>query len=525
LILFQFLVAAYPGNLVAAVYTIATVLGVFMVLRNSGWPDGSTVSMRRALAAILLALAAGALMSLLKWLPPFVEGDWAEAGRSIAIAPPAILTTLVFSYDVSFLPLDLTVRGLWLPLPLLLGILYVRCWDAPAILGVALTAIALLIAFAPPIVNGISLPGLGISRFPVTDWRPTLHLGLILASCAGWRDRLADSRIFCWGDAVFLFCLVGLIGAGLIQGHSPREAGLVLLVGAASLLAVFGRRFAGGRSALTLLLALTAIQGVLYHNQEARSWKRPWSSERESDLFGPDYLGPQAIKDRGDITLDRRPARIAVGHSYDEIIKYRLSSQYNTCFYQGYFCLLGYNNLKMSGPARAMAQAIRDPDNGPAMVDFLMRPQSLVAFNPEDAMKIRDQKWDGPEDQVSGIDGVEVQIIGFANTQVRYRVSVSKPVHFVENEIWASGWTGQVCAVGGSTCERAEMEPALGFLRSWTVPAGSWDVVITFDTPSMKWAWLAFVVGALLAIASIFAPHALKPARDQRISRRIEEVI
>lgn len=506
LILFQFLVGAYPGNVVTAVYTLATVMGVFVVLRRTVWPDGGSVSISRVLAAVSLVVAAGASMSLLKWLPPFVEGDWATGSHQIVSAPPSVLTTLVYSYDVPFLPLDLTVRSLWLPLPLVLGMLYTRRWDAPAILGTILTALSLLLAFAPPIIDGVSLPGFGISRFPVTDWRPTLHLGLILAACAGWRDRVTLPMVHYRGDVLFLICLVALIAAGLIQGYGVLEAGVVLLVGAACLFAAFARRFASGRVALIALQALTAVEGTMYHGQEARVWNRPWDRAMENVVFGPDYAGPQALKDRRDIALDRRPARVAVGRTYDDIIANSLSSQYNTCFYQGVFCLLGYNNLRMSRSNREMKKAIRDPQSGPALVDFLMRPQSLAAFHPKASVTLDGLDWDGPEDQVAAGDGVIASVTSFGETQVRYSISVSTPMLFVENETWESGWTGQLCASGGRDCRRLVVDPSLGFLRSWTVPAGSWDVAITFEVPSMKWAWLAFAIGVFLTVGSSLAP-------------------
>ena len=512
-VLFQFLIGAYPGAVVSAAYTIATATAVFIISKYNR-PDARYVSSPCFfLIIIALSALAACLMSFLKWLPPVIEGDWVSGQNGVQITPFSVITTLVYPYDVSFLPLDVTMRSLWLPIPMVLGILFIRNWTVPATLGTSLTILALFALFTPPVLHGMLLPGFNVSRFPVADWRPVLHLGLILASCVGWHDRLTDSRLVCWRDALVLVCLVAIVDSGLNQGFGLDDASIVLAFGLLPLLSVFVASRFGPKETFFFasLIAIITVQGVFYQTDQGRVWNLPWNAATENAVFGPNFEGFARSSGDEPLTVDRRPRRLTVGTTYEDILEQSLSSRYNTCSYQQTFCLLGYNNIRLSRPNQKMLDAIRDPNTGPILVDFLTQEQSLLAFPLETRISFDD--LDGRRQTgISRKDGaMSYEVKRFASDEVRYHVTTARPMRFVENEIWASGWTGEICEEDGNDCRTLKIDSVEGFLRSWIVPEGDWNVTITFDVQSMRWAWFSFVSGMMIAIlASLLVKYRRK---------------
>lgn len=509
LLVFQFLISAYPGSIVSSAYTLATFIIAYAL---------PSITRERALHLMVVFTLVGASaigMAMLKWLPPLAEGDWVSSNNALRMPLDLpLLLTIFLPYDKSFLPNDLTMRSLWLPSALLMGAIFLSHLSYTSKVALGLIALALLSSMSPALIGApLPLPGFNISRFPLSDWRPTLHIGLILLACDGWRSITSDhslkslaQRLAFAGLAFLLICWLGTR-----QGYSLADFRLSIMVTAAAammaMVFVVANRFLPRKraAASTLMLvglgALILCDGYTFHHSERRSWQMGWNANVEKQLY--DYrLSRVRRDDRSPLRLKRRPERYIVGEEHENIVQLQNSVAYNKCFYAPLFCALGYNNLRLSLPHANYRQAVTNAVTGSQLLAFVKQPQKLFVFSadaPFDLGQVAPNP--GFQEIESLVPGVEGAVTGYGSGWARYRLSTPRDVHVVENEIWTKGWSLRLCR-NGQCLPLREIEHTPEYLRMWTVPAGAWDVEVFFQIRSERYAWYLFYLGILLALSA-----------------------
>ena len=522
LLLWQFLVAAYPGNVVSTAYSSVVVCLVGLV----------AIKTRQARIQYVLLLGsvvvAATMMAMIKWYPVISQRSQLdyEAGRQ-AILHWRLLATLVLPYDAGFFPGDLSMRSLWLPLSLLLGIMFARLRTSAELLGTGLVALTLVMAMIVPQFGPLQhlIPGAQVSRFLVSDWRPVFQLGLILLALSGWTRLLAGEH---GGTSVLartcaLAVVLFMVGDGMRRLGYP-EAGLRMsLVGliATTLLGVgvaflvrrgrgYGVRY--GTAVIALVALLMAGEAAVYQFGQPATWRAPWSQTNEilaySDTLGELASGPT------NVAGERRPGRYALGRSPDEALPQRRSLAYNRCWYSGTYCVLGYNNLKMSAPHQRFAAALSDR-GGEDLFAFARRPQQLLILPLGDGGAVRGLTAENMQSAAIGplADAASVEFLEYSPGKVVYRIEIPEPVLVVENEIWWSGWTVRYC--DQAAC--SETRPAGRTpqeLRSWPLEQGTWQVVLEYRNPDSRIGYLLFLAGLLLCVLLPWMVSRICPVRD-----------
>lgn len=500
-LLFQFLVAAYPGMIVAMGYGGLAAAAVAL----SGTPG------RRARIRLLglwgAIGTAAVMMAGVKWLPVLLSSDYQRLVNDPVFTDPMslpLVTTTLLPYDVGFLPNDVTMRSLWLPVAVWIGVALVRRRTPVALTGAMLILVAVGLGWLPP--DGVPLPGIGLSRFPVSDWRPVFHLGVILLACQGWSDLFAgalDRR----GLALRLLA-AGLVAAvilgwGLTLGHRPED--LLRPLAALGLGAVIA--VAGGRGLMTApvgWLALAAViggEGMLFHTDQSRPWRTEWTDAVEVATYGvahSDWVGRSQID-----AVARRPERLVLGQNHAEAVRLLANSRYNECWFRHSYCVFGWNNLRLSRAYVGTLRALMAADTGPALLDFVRRPQQVAILADGEHFDAAALSGSDPAaEAVSLVAGARAEVAGYDVDRVRYRVATPVAVRVVENESWGEDWVVTLCARPGACQPPRPAEPTDDYLRSWTVPAGQWEVELRFVPRHRRLVWAVFAAGLAVAMAA-----------------------
>jgi hypothetical protein len=515
LLLSQLLVAGYPGNVVATAYGCA----VWVLLSMHATPSAQRV---RYAAAVAVMVVIGVLLSMVKWWPVLMSvGSVGFERWEPRPIEPAFLATLLYSYDREFLPSDVTMRSLWLPFVVLWGWVFVRPTQFASQCALALVALALVMGMIVPHFDSVMrvLPGMTASRWLISDWRPILQIGLVLGGAAGWRTCVSGA----WGRTEVHVRLAAGFVAVMLMALFARRLGyigneqfamvavaivvlscsrLIVNVQEAGLRALPGARWVVPVTMLLLVL-ISGAQGLAYNRSQARAWLMPWSETSEASLYGREIQ--QWMDGRRD-DLARRPARLLIGSAANPqgALDTRTAESYNQCWYGHTYCVLGYNNIRLSMPHKRFAEALIGP-GGTEILEFSSRAQQLWAQQ-HDAESVPPVTPKNAEASVIGVGTADaaVEFVSYSADRVIYDVVATSDTRFTENEIWWSGWEYQYCGAG----KCSEWKPAsegVASLRTWNVPAGEWRVTLRFQNPSVKVAMTLAGLGLLLALLWLLA--------------------
>ena len=507
LVCWQLIVGAYPGIVVSSGYLCAALIVVLGLKK----PAATDVRLSRVLLIGIGSLCAAALASV-KYLPALL--DVANVRQSVdpaALANASIFSTLVFDYDVSFLPNDLTMRDLFLPTSLFyLAAIGVRR-DQISAFGVA--AVAMAIAFMVDIGWWQSLvalmPGTRISRFPLSDFRPVLHVGtcLLAASCVTQLMRGDFGTVSRWAlrTTLFTLALLGLAWYGLRLGHRPSNIYWAL-----------------ASTVLPALVCLTAIKGILrspivhaaflgivlmvlaHGRDHIRTNSRAWNVERndaiERNLFGNTLRVLTSVNRFK--ALEWRPERLVFNKlpvvSRAELI----DSRYQLGWVAEEFSAFGYENYKFMPGLRRLyfaAQTDAEPLDR-ASLDWMLRRSAIqVLAGQADISANTLAACVQPVCRAAGTETVDIRMKQFRENGAVYEIASKTPFFFVENEAMYPGWTSFQCV--GADCQQGPLAVAANkFLRGWPMPAGRYRLITYYRPPGWAAASVISWLGASIAL-------------------------
>lgn len=509
IVLWQFLAAAYPGQVVAAAYFCAVTMMLFVA--HAAW-------MRRPWKAratlVATAAACGAGLILLKFLPSVLDPDSVrQSAVPEALADRRVLTTLLLDVDLSFMPNDISMRDLFFPAALLpfvvLGLQRSRA-SLLGMLGLVLAALFMADVTSLQAIAG-SLPLTRISRFPIADFRPILHLSLALLAAVGLErvrgDELRDSRAAARIAIVSIGAAL-LIAFGLRMGH-PVKAGAFAAAALGVGIVVCGwLRITRGsphrmRAALVVLAAAVTVHGAMHQLSVGRAWRSEWSLAHEYAIYGT-ALRNLTSANRFE-ALEHRPARIVyerlpVGNLVD-----LFSPKYQHGWYAEGFSAFGYENVKASPRIRqlySLALSDASPSQRSVLAWLLRRSAVYVAPDTQEVSPAALQACDQPVCATEGARAAVVEMEAFREQGAVYRVQAAQGIRIVENEVYYPGWSSLLCE--GATCRPgpdALAEHSL--LRVWRLPPGNYRLVTYFMPPAWRLSVAIAWISAFLALLMV----------------------
>ena len=498
LILWQTITGIYPGMLVSLAYIAVP------------WVVVSQMDHRPRVRAYLIpaaiAFVASVLLSAPRLLPyALLQGGTASGLPETSIWTPSMIGTTLFGYDVN-LANDISMRSFFVPATVIVLALFAR-WRDPitrAGLAIWIPAVLLGMPFFPWFTREQELPGLGLSRFTMSDFKPFIVLGLVLLACSGLSRLLSlagtsrlTQRIGGGFAAAVAFAAV-MEGVGIRGPFTTADwfPEFCILAGVIGLLALYLllRRCRGVAQALSgTLVILTVASGVAWTIQSAR----PWSSDRaevEAVTYGAtvDQLLARRTVPSGDTV--QRAARTPLGD--DRSLGHLLSVAWNGSYYTGKDAVGGYINLKGSATESLLQRGLLSTVTGQGLADFLAAPGRVLSSTD------RSPSAKSLEACASGIDcgKLRVKPISYRPGALVYQVTAESASNGFLNEAYFSGWQAKACTKE-SCVQVAVTQSELGVIKV-ALPEGSYMLSLTYRTAGRSAGWILFGAGALTALGS-----------------------
>lgn len=519
-LLWQALVGVYPGMLVAFVYVGAV------------WVIAAQLFLRPRLRDFLLPLAGSGvlalLLAMLKFLPAIaLRGTGSPSGAEDSAFDLGILGTVFFPYDGANLPTDMSMRSFFIPATCMALLALVpwrdrRTWVLAA---TGLTAAALSLPIWPWFDLVGELPGLSLSRFRASDFRPFLLLSVVLLALLGLSATLraaavrrAEGRPWQlapgrWGAVAYLAGLLvvaAALGEGRDFGWERWTPAWTILLAAAfgvALLLGLGLRRWGVTAPDTRVVAaglvlLTVVSGTAW----AYSTTRPWLAQRiavEQETWGErveelidEREDPAEAEEHAFAANDQRPARDPL--TLDPVPVVEFQKQWNSAYYTGSAAVGGYTNLKGNEAFDRAMGAFQDETTADDALAFYAAPGIAVAVPPDEIPDEADVDRCVSEGTCG--DGVTVTPREYAPGHFVYEVTAPAATVLQLNESSYPGWSGEVCAPAGGECQEVELEQAAMGNIAVEVPAGTWTVELDYTTPQLDRAWQLFWAGIGLTL-------------------------
>jgi hypothetical protein len=354
------------------------------------------------------------------------------------------------------------------------------------------------------------LPGLGLSRFRMSDFKVFLLLALVMLAASALarflepqaNRRPSPGRIWI-RITVLLVTAVVLALSGPYSGAS-RLVPLTILILAAALLA--GRSAArirlSQRTVTIGVILLTLTSGAQWAFSETLPWRSPRvASERGSYGSPVDAL----ITARNTRSAQQRPGRIAAppGSTADVL----QSQSFNRGVYSGTAYVGGYVNLKGSPTADRLLAGLTDPVWATSFNSFLVAPGTALATAPAAAIT--------PADLLACADaaqcGTRASLVptGYSPGDLSYRVSAVASTTLLFNEPDYTGWHSVICAAG--KCSASPVKFGDFDLVKVNVPAGTWNLNLTYRAPGREASWILFWLGVLFCVGVALATVRRRP--------------
>lgn len=510
---FQFFVGAYPGSIVAAAY----LCGGWALI--TFWLNPGR---RLNYAAWLLAtVGVGILLAMPKWLPYVLgSGSQYQPGSDLVFNLGSV-ATIFFPYTSEVLANDVSMRSFFV-----VPVLTLAAFFAGRNRRLIRYALFLIIAGAvlglpvgPLLVIQRVMPLLDLSRFGATDFKVGMVLGVVLLGASGlqmiveagpgsrsahwWRARLA---IATW--AVLFVCL-----AGFAVGLPSAALGMGLLWVVASVLALVAVRLVvlrdparegtGGSPeevravvAIGFVFLLVAVIGMSWANTAKYVWSVPRVHE-EYRLWG--RSADELIAGRGDLVLERRPARLGPALPMPEG-SVGADARWNGSDYSRIPAMAGYMNLKGIPLFEEYVSLSSDPAGVDTMA--LLQRESTAWLLPPD-------QDPSPESGACALaaecTSSEVRVVRWQPGVIEVGIPQGTGGRVAINELAYPGWTATLC--GRGSCEPAADGPSPGdFFLSAGVDERAESVLFTYQTPYERASWLLFGAGVLGLLAAVSLP-------------------
>ncbi|MBN9629082.1 MAG: hypothetical protein J0I18_00450 [Actinobacteria bacterium] len=500
-LLWQALTGMYPGMVVTTVYAgVVWVIVYQVVTRAKLWAF--------LLPAAISVVAAG-LLSAPRLVPYFLlPGDAASGLGETSAFSLGEIGTLLFGYSSDHLPNDISMRSFFVPAAVLLLALFARWRDPITKLATALAVPAFLLGmpFFPWFSASQALPGLGLSRFTMSDFKVFLVLSAVLYASSGIRTLLhaGRARAVSWGiwaslAAAFLFAaamvVIGWKGPFASADWQPQAVVLALSL-LVILLWILIRGWRLGRGALPVvagvLVVATAASGLVW----AFGTRAPWHADRvatETAVWGEtvDQLIARRVTDP---SATQRPARLAFPSGSSLADMYSVA--WNRVYYTDELSIGGYINLKGSKTQKLMQDALLDLQMGPALKGFLAAPGTLIShptstgFSPSELTQCTTLKACGPATATPK---------SYEPGHFAYSISLDSPATAMLNESYFDGWAAKACSDGRCTTLHPTRS-ALGLIQV-ALPKGQYILEVDYQTQGRTLGWILFGAGVIIALA------------------------
>ena len=516
-ILWQAVTGMYPGMIVTTVYAGAIWIAVYQ------WR--SRASLRSYLIPAAIAAVVAVLLSAPRLLPYLLTQ---ESGTAVlpdgSLFSPAMVGTLLFGYSSGELPNDVSMRSFFIPATMLLLAFFARFRDSATAqaLAIGIPAALLGLPFWPWFQASQSLPGLGLSRFTMSDFKVFLVLAVLLLATSGLKalstiDRAAPIPRRIW-RSLALAAAFG-IGMALIGIYGPFTRiewfpPIVILAFGFAVIAVWVL-LRNTRLPFVIVAATLAVTTIVSGAVWAYTTEVTWRADRvgaETLSYGApiaDLLAERVADD----DLNQRPERLEPNDDYT--LGDLRNTFWSRAYYTGEYSVGGYLNLKGSLTPEQLEAALLDSRTADDFLDFFAAAGTIATSPADESPSMGDLESCGTE---ADCGPATVMPAGYDPGHLRYHVSSDSEVTGTFNEAYYKGWQLTACTEDGDCTALEPSRSELGLVQA-DLPSGDYMLELDYQTPGRPMSWILFGLGIAIAIASA-AAVLLGARRDRKLDKR-----
>jgi len=501
LILWQAVTGMYPGMVVATLYAGALWIVVYQ------WR--TRPALRDFLIPMAVAVVIAVLLSAPRLLPYLLtQESGTEVLPDSSAFSPAMIGTLLFGYSSPSLPNDISMRSFFIPATVLLLAFFARFRDSRTAqaLAIGLPAALLGLPFWPWYQAAQSLPGLGLSRFTMSDFKVFIILAVLLLAASGLTalsqlDRLARTTRQTWRALALaagfacVMAVVGAFGPFTRREWLPPMTIVFCAFVAIAAFALMARRFRVPFPVVAgALVAFTVASGAVWAYTTSITWRTDRVAAETLSYGAP--VSEMLAHRTQDENLAERPARLEPKSNY-KLADLR-SVYWNRAYFTGDYSVGGYLNLKGSLTPEQLERALLDPATGTEFIDFFAAPGKIATAA---ARSVPSMRALADCAETSDCGPLKVVPAGYEPGHLRYKVSGAAPVTALFNESYYKGWKLTACSAE-SRCTILDAErSSLGLVRA-DLPAGDYMLKLDYETPGRLMSWVLFALGLVIAIGS-----------------------
>lgn len=491
-LLWQAVTGVYPGMLIAAVYVLPFWAGAAFLI----WRRRVTLSV----VGIVVSAAGAGLLSGPRLLPFLLQSTTTSTMPDASQFSPWMIGTVAFGYGSPELPNDISMRSFFVPATVMVLACFARRGSRFTVAGAAILvpAFCLGMPFLPWFEAVQRLPGMSLSRFSMSDFKPFLVLGILLLGIGGAyavTRAVATGRLPRGGLTAAIALLAGLAIIGLLGPFSTLDwlppLALAALVLAGVVVAV-RRRSRPRIRTVAAAIALTAVSGQMWAAITAETWQT-WRVASERHRYGSTV--DELIASARDDPAERRPERETPGSEWTE--EELGSRTWNSAAYANTLAVGGNVNLRSTATIGVLSDAL-DPaaDGSRDVMDFLAASGRLASGGDRslDPSTLGDCGRDGAD-----CGPAEATADGYRPGASAFSVSAPRPLTAVLNEAYYPGWSARAC---DDECTALRVESSPEGLVQMALPSGDYRLSIEYRTPGRESGWLLFAAGAVLCAVS-----------------------
>lgn len=498
-VLWQAVTGSYPGIVITFAY-----VGVVWVV---AYQLISKAPFKQFLLPLAISGTIALLLSAPRLLPYFMLGGEAASAAELGDTSRfdlSLIGTLLYGYgESSGFPNDLSMNSFFIPASVLALAFFASMRDriAQMALTIGIPAVLLGLPLFPWFQATQSLPGLDLSRFTMSDFKPFIILAAVLLACSGLQQLARRKRYSPRGFWV-RFATLGLFALGLAamrkEGPFTRTdwlPGFVILLVCIACIALLRYSSSQHRKAALAgaLVGLTALSGVVWAHTTTLPWSHP-RAETELNAYGAtvDLLLAKRTKPT---SLEQRPPRIALPENVTE--RQIASASWHRAHYLGVDAVGGFMNAKGSATMDLIVANLAMETHAADFRSFMAAPGLVFAG---------DASSGDLADCVLTADcgGVSATPIYYSPGKFTYRIVLDAPRTLTLNDAYYDGWQAEVC-YADDRCEVAEPRRSEQGLIELDGPEGKYDLRLEYTAPGRDLSNLLFVGGIVLTLGAAVA--------------------
>jgi hypothetical protein len=342
------------------------------------------------------------------------------------------------------------------------------------------------------------IPFMNISRFAITDWRNTFNLAMIVlvVSTLKYLNEYPRKRNSFFGgffatisSSIFMFY-------GYSMGQSILNI-VIYGISASIILAFIYKSKIQSNSSKFLALTLISVSGIVFVFANSFTWMTT-VKEQNFNIYNNTFTN---IQEGMKYPLKVRPARVSFLSMPLTPENYKNDQRYNRFWLTGGFGAFGYHNIKDINAYSSLFPRLEKEQD--PVIDFLMSKSKQLALT---NLNTVETELDDCTNSIGCPNnlGVKIMQLEFDKQSEKFKIEADKDFIMIQNEIYSPVWKGKICST--SDCKTIESAPALDSLRTWTLPAGKYELETYAETPFSNVRWIIFYSGLFLALLSSLIP-------------------